>query len=58
MTGYKHLLITKHISVWSRLFMDDIPWAVVMRSLSVVMAVNLSLFVIGAAVFQSRDLKS
>lgn len=58
MKGYKHLLITKHISVWSRLFMDDIPWAVVMRSVSVVMAVNLSLFVIGAAVFQSRDLKS
>jgi len=58
MKGYKHLLITKHISVWSRLFMDDIPWAVVARSVSVVMAFNLSLFVLGVAVFASRDLKS
>lgn len=58
MKGYKHYLITKHISVWSRLFMDDIPWAVIMRGVTVVVAVDLSLFVLGVAVFSSRDLKS
>lgn len=58
MKGYKHYLITKHISVWSRVFMDDIPWAVILRGATVVVAFDLSLFVLGVAVFASRDLKS
>jgi ABC-2 type transport system permease protein len=58
MKGYKHLLITKHISVWSRVFMDDIPWAVILRGATVVVAFDLTLFVLGVAVFSSRDLKS
>jgi ABC-2 type transport system permease protein len=58
MKGYKHFLITKHISVWSRVFMDDIPWAVILRGATVVVAFDLSLFVLGVAVFSSRDLKS
>ena len=58
MESHEELLITKHIAVWGRFFMDDIPWAIVIRSGTVLAAINLSLFVIGAAVFQSRDLKS
>ena len=58
MKSYKHLLITKHMSVWSRLFMDDIPWPVITRGLTTVIAVDLTLFVLGVAVFASRDLKS
>lgn len=58
MTTSKHLLLTKHMSVWSQVFIEQIPWAVITRGLTVIMAVNLSLFVLGAAVFSSRDLKS
>lgn len=58
MKSYKHLLITKHMSIWSRLFTEEIPWPVIMRGVTVVIAFDLSLFVLGAAVFASRDLKS
>jgi len=58
MPNHEHFLLTKHMAVWGRVFMEDIPWAVLIRSYSVLFAVNASLFVIGAAVFQSRDLKS
>lgn len=58
MKSYKHLLVTKHMNVWSRLFMDDIPWPVIARGVTTVIAIDLSLFVLGVAVFASRDLKS
>jgi hypothetical protein len=38
--------------------MDDIPWAVILRGATVVVAFDLTLFVLGVAVFSSRDLKS
>jgi ABC-2 type transport system permease protein len=56
--GYDHYLLSHHIGNWALIFADDIPWARIMRSLTVLMAVDLSLFVVGAAVFQGRDLKS
>lgn len=58
MKSYKHLLITKHMNVWTRVFMDDIPWAVIGRGVTTIIAVDLTLFVLGVAVFASRDLKS
>lgn len=58
LTTSKHLLITKHMGVWALVFIEQIPWASVIRGLTVIMAVNLTLFVLGAAVFASRDLKS
>ena len=58
MESHDYLLITKHISVWGRVFMDDIPWPTIARSYAVVAGIDLSLFVIGAAMFQARDLKS
>lgn len=58
MESYKHLLLTHHMAMWARTLAADIPWALVLRSYSVLGAVNLTLFVLGAAVFESRDLKS
>lgn len=58
MENYEHLLLTKYMSTWARVYLDDIPWALILRNYSVLLAVNASLFVIGAAVFQTRDLKS
>ncbi len=55
---YKHLLITTYISSWARLVGDPIEWALVVRNFTVIGAVNLSLFIVGVAVFSSRDLKS
>lgn len=56
--SYEHLLITQYMESWARIFADPIPWAVLVRNYTVLAAVNLSLFALGAAVFESRDLKS
>lgn len=58
MEDYNHLLLTRHMACWARLLAEEVPWAVVVRSYTIIAAVNASLFVLGAAVFTSRDLKS
>jgi ABC-2 type transport system permease protein len=58
MESYKHLLLTAHMANWARILADPIPWAVILRSYTVLAAVSLSLFIVGAALFESRDLKS
>jgi ABC-2 type transport system permease protein len=46
------------MSAWIHVFADVVPVAKMARDLSVILAVNLSLFVLGAAIFENRDLKS
>lgn len=58
MDNYKHLLVTHYMTAWRIFFMETIPWAVILRSYSVLAGISLTLFVLGAAVFQSRDVKS
>lgn len=56
--SYEHLLITNYLETWTRIYVDPAPWALIIRNYSVILAVNLSLFALGAAWFESRDLKS
>jgi ABC-2 type transport system permease protein len=56
--SYKHLLLTQHMSVWTRFFAENIDWPLIWRGYAVVFAVNMTLFTLGYAVFESRDLKS
>lgn len=58
MESYDQFLLTKHIMSWARLLVVDIPWPLILRAFTVLAAVNASLFIVGAAVFESRDLKS
>lgn len=58
MDNYKHLLVTHYMTAWRIFFMETIPWAVILRSYSILAGISLTLFVLGAAVFQSRDVKS
>ena len=58
MESYDHFLLTKHMSSWARVMLEQVPWAILIRSYAVLTAVSLSLFVLGTAVFQARDLKS
>ena len=58
MESYQHLLITKHMAVWGRLLAETIDWPLIVRGYTVIFAVNISLFTLGYAVFESRDLKS
>lgn len=58
MDSYQHLLITKHMAVWGRILAETIDWPLVWRGYAVIFAVNITLFTLGYAVFESRDLKS
>lgn len=58
MDNYQHLLITKHMASWGRILAETIDWPLVSRGFIVVLAVNITLFTLGYAVFESRDLKS
>lgn len=58
MHSYEYLLLTPYMNSWMKVFIDPIPWALIVKNYSIVAAVNLSLFILGAAWFQSRDLKS
>ncbi len=54
----RHLLITEHMSAWSTVFFEQIPWAALARHYTVIGGVSLTLFVLAALVFESRDIKS
>ncbi|MBL9182894.1 MAG: ABC transporter permease [Verrucomicrobiaceae bacterium] len=58
MESYQHLLITRHMAAWTRLLAETIDWPLVFRGYAVVFAANITLFTLGYAVFESRDLKS
>ena len=58
MESYDYLLLTTHVSKWARVMAETIDWPIIVRSYAVLLAVNISLFTLGYAVFESRDLKS
>jgi len=58
MDSYKHLLLTHYMASWSMVFFDTIPWAILIRNYSLLAGAYLTLFVLGAMVFESRDVKS
>ncbi len=58
MENYRHLLLTRHMSVWTRFMAETIEWPLVARGFAILIAVNITLFTLGYAVFESRDLKS
>jgi ABC-2 type transport system permease protein len=58
MDHYQHFLITKHMSSWGRILAENIDWPLIWRGYAVIFAVNITLFTLGYAVFESRDLKS
>lgn len=58
MDNYKSWLITHHMSAWTLIFVDEIPWAILIRDYTVLIGISLTLFVCGAIAFEIRDVKS
>jgi ABC-2 type transport system permease protein len=58
MEDYKHLLFTHHMQAAGRVLAEEPAWPVIIRSFSVLGAMNLTFFLIGFGIFDSRDLKS
>ena len=55
---YQEWFLLYHFRVWLLVFADPIPWPRMFGSLLVLVAFNLTTFLIGAAAFQARDIKS
>ena len=55
---YHEYLLTYHFRSWYNVYIDPIPWPQMIQSVCVLVAVNLTTFLIGAAGFQARDIKS
>jgi ABC-2 type transport system permease protein len=58
MEDYKHLLFTHHMQSAVRVLAEEPQWVVIWRSFSVLGAMNLTFFLLGVGIFDSRDLKS
>jgi ABC-2 type transport system permease protein len=55
---YREYLLTYHFRSWHHVYVHPIPWSHITESVFVLLAVNLTTFLIGAAAFQARDIKS
>ena len=55
---YKEWLLTYHFHSWLFLFGKPIGWSRILGSLCVLIAFNLTAFLVGTAAFQARDIKS
>ena len=55
---YQEYFLPYHFRAWLLAYADPIPWPRLLGSLLVLLAFNLYTFLVGAAAFQSRDIKS
>ncbi len=55
---YQEWFIPYHFRLWIMTYADPIPWARIWGSLLILLAFNVTTFLIGAAAFQARDIKS
>jgi len=58
MEDYRHLLFTHHMQSAGRVLAEEPQWAVILRSFTVLGAMNLTFFLVGVGIFDARDLKS
>ena len=55
---YHEYLLTHHFRTWHNVYVQPIPWPQMWQSVCVLLAFNLTTFLIGTAAFQARDIKS
>jgi ABC-2 type transport system permease protein len=55
---YKEWFPTYHFHTWIRIYSQPTPWDAVGQTLSVLLALNFTTFLVGASAFQARDIKS
>lgn len=58
LANHKDAFITFRMANWIYLLKEDIPWERVIESYAILAGLNISLFVVGWMVFQSRDFKT
>jgi ABC-2 type transport system permease protein len=55
---FRDYLLPHHMRIWIYVYAQPLPWDRVAGSLCVLLAVSATAFLIGAAAFQARDIKS
>jgi ABC-2 type transport system permease protein len=55
---YQDFLMTHHFRSWLLVYSKPVPWAQMGESMCILLAFNVTTFLIGAAAFQVRDIKS
>src|SRR6266567_3588398 len=55
---FQDWLITHHFRAWLMVYAEPTPWPRIAGSLCVLLAFNFTTFLVGAAAFQARDIKS
>jgi ABC-2 type transport system permease protein len=58
MEPYQEWFLLYHFRAWLLTYADPVPWHRILGSLCVLFAFNATTFLIGAAAFQARDIKS
>lgn len=58
LVNHKDAFITFRMANWIYLLKEDVPWERVIESYAILTGLNVSLFVVGWMVFQSRDFKT
>jgi ABC-2 type transport system permease protein len=56
--AYQEWFLPYHFRGWQLTYAEPIPWERVLGSVLILLAFNLTTFLIGAAAFQARDIKS
>ena len=56
--AYQEWFLPYHFRIWLLTYQQPVPWDRLLGSLCVLLAFNLTTFLIGAAAFQARDIKS
>ena len=55
---YHHWLIQYHFRSWILVFAEPAPWARIIESQCILVGLIATMFIVGAAAFQVRDIKS
>jgi ABC-2 type transport system permease protein len=55
---WQQWFITYHLAVWMKMFGNPYPIPSIVQSISILCGYNLTFFIIGASIFQTRDIKS
>lgn len=55
---FQDWFITHHFASWLLVFQTPVPWLQIIQSQIILLAVDLTVFIIGLMVFQTRDIKS
>jgi ABC-2 type transport system permease protein len=56
--SYKEWFPTYHFRIWIEVYAQPVQWDSLAQSLCILLAMNLTTFLVGAAAFQARDIKS